>query len=62
MPLLKTNIDELFKNGRHFKFKVINYSSKKIASDRYEVRRRRNQIRNYSKINVNELKKIIFDL
>lgn len=62
MPTAKANITDLFKNGSRFKFKVIDYGSKKVASDIKEVRRQRQAIRNSAKFNVNELKKIIFDL
>jgi hypothetical protein len=59
---VKTKIEKIFKNGGNFEFRKFDYSSPE-ASKRVEIlKMKQDEIIESSKVNLNELRKITFDI
>ena len=58
----KPPLDQLFKDGKAFKFKQVDYSSPKITRELKDLEKKREEIRESAKVDINELRKMTFDI
>lgn len=56
------SLKEIFKNGDNFQFKHIDYSSEEITKETEFLKKRQDEIIESSKVNLDDLRKITFDI
>lgn len=57
----KADLSQLFKNGKDFQFKAIDYSKdKKVIKDLEKLRKKQREIMESTKVDFEELRKIVF--
>lgn len=58
----KDNLSKIFRNGNDFKFKTVNWTTKKLKKIITKLRKERKITLESAKIDIEELKKIKFDI
>ena len=56
------SLKELFKSGDDFEFQKVDYSSPEITKEVEKLKKKQDEIIESSKVNLNELRKITFDI
>lgn len=56
------SLKELFKSGENFEFQKVDYSSPEITKEVELLKKKQNEIIESSKVDLNELIKITFDI
>ena len=56
------SLKDLFKNGNDFEFKKVDYGSPEVSEDVERLKKKQDEIIEQSKVDLNELRKITFDI
>lgn len=62
MQTQKVQLNQLFKSGKNFKFKKVDYNSTRISVEAKEIKIKQAEIRKSAEVDLNELKKLIFTI
>lgn len=58
----KATMKEFFKNGENFQFGKVDYESEEVQKEIEEVKKRQQEVLDSMKVNLNDLRKITFDI
>lgn len=58
----KATIEELFVNGKDFKFGEVDYTSEEVEKELTKIKKKQQESLDSMKINLNDLRKITFDI
>lgn len=56
------SLKEIFKNGDDFQFRQVDYSSPEVSKDVERLKKKQDEIIEQSKINIEDLRRITFDI
>mgnify|MGYP001331340856 CR=1 FL=1 len=56
------SLKELFKSGENFQFKDVDYSSPKVSERVERLKKKQDEIINSSKVDLNDLRRITFNI
>ena len=56
------SMNNLFKNGKNFEFKKIDFSSKKVSKDVKKLKKKQTELLKSMEVDIEELKKIKFTI
>jgi hypothetical protein len=58
----KAKLSELFKDGENFQFGKVDYESEEVQKEIEEVVKQQQEVLDSMKVNLNDLRKITFDI